>query len=524
MTLTAEHLPASGEARQNLVMLHGWGCNRDIWRPLLAYVRRWANVTLLDIPGCAPGLASGAPEEFADLLPLILAQCPARAVVVGHSLGGQLALALARSAPQQIVGVAALATNPKFLASEDWPGMEAREFEAFQRTARISPARSLQRFQGLQASGARNPRAVLRELRTMGATPVSPELMNGLNWLQHQDQRAVLEQLEQPLLFVLADQDALVPRQLAELLEQRNLAVHRLPECGHAPQVEQPMAVDAALKTFLHDADLLAQAVEPQPELDKSAVAHSFSRAAPGYDSLAVLQQDVGRRLLTRLDREQNKPHRVLDLGCGTGYFSADLRGRFPSAGHLGVDLAEGMVGFARRHSNVQAHWLVGDAEDLPLASGSVDLVFSSLALQWCYRPRRLFTELARVLTPGGKCVFTTLGPQTLKELRAAWSAVDAHTHVNTFLSGECLQEAADGVPGLSLALETQPIVMQYEKVGELLAELKGIGAHNMNRHRQAGLTSRRALQGMLAAYEHHRQNGLLPATYEVIFGVMEKA
>ncbi len=524
MTLPAEQLPASGEARQNLVLLHGWGCNRDIWRPLLAHVRRWANVTLLDIPGCAPGLSCGAPQEFDDLLPLILAQCPARAVVVGHSLGGQLALALARRAPQQIVGVVALATNPKFLATEDWPGMEAREFEAFQRLARLAPARALQRFHGLQASGARNPRALQRELRTMAATTVAPTLANGLNWLQHQDQRAVLEQLEQPLLFVLADRDALVPSQLARSLEQSNLAVHLLPGCGHVPQVEQPAAVASALKTFLHNTDLLARAVEPQPELDKSVVAHSFSRAAPGYDSLAVLQQDVGRRLLMRLDREQNAPQRVLDLGCGTGYFSADLQGRFPDAGHLGIDLAEGMVGFACRQNSAQTHWLVGDAEDLPLASSSVDLVFSSLALQWCYRPRRLFTELARVLTPGGKCVFTTLGPGTLKELRAAWSAVDAHTHVNTFLPGGSLQAAADEVPGLSLALETQLIVMEYDRVAELLAELKGIGAHNMNRHRQAGLTSRRALQGMLAAYESHRRNGVLPATYEVIFGVMEKA
>ena len=88
--------------------------------------------------------------------------------------------------------------------------------------------------------------------------------------------------------------------------------------------------------------------------------------------------------------------------------------------------------------------WLVADAEALPLVNDSVDLVFSSLALQWCYRPDHLFAELARVLKPGGICVFTSLGPDTLRELRAAWAAVDAHQHVNAFLP------AGELVPGQS--------------------------------------------------------------------------
>ena len=163
----------------------------------------------------------------------------------------------------------------------------------------------------------------------------------------------------------------------------------------------------------------------------------------------------------------------------------------------------------------------MGDAEALPLASNSVDLIFSSLALQWCHRTKLLFAELVRVLRPGGRCVFTTLGPDTLKELRASWAAVDEHQHVNSFLPANALLQDASGQGGLQLREETYR--MEYSKVGELLHELKTLGAHNVNRDRPSGLTGRRALQGMMRAYEDWREEGVLPATYQVYFVTLEK-
>ena len=182
------------------------------------------------------------------------------------------------------------------------------------------------------------------------------------------------------------------------------------------------------------------------------------------------------------------------------------------------------MVTYAREHHPEAEHWLVADAEALPLAAGSVDLVFSSLALQWCYRPELLFTELGRVLRPGGRCIFTSLGPGTLKELRSAWAAVDEHQHVNRFLPASELEQAADRIQGVSLRLRARPYRMKYRQVRELLNELKTLGAHNVNRDRPSGLTGRRALQGMLRAYEEFRQGDLLPASYEVYFGILEKS
>jgi malonyl-CoA O-methyltransferase len=180
-------------------------------------------------------------------------------------------------------------------------------------------------------------------------------------------------------------------------------------------------------------------------------------------------------------------------------------------------------VDFARSRCPSDCDWLVADAESLPLASDSIDLVFSSLAVQWCARPEHLFAELARVLRPGGRSVFTTLGPQTLYELRSAWAAVDAHQHVNTFLPAASLRAAAGGIPGTALTLQERDFRMDYGRVRDLLDELKALGAHNMNRSRPVGLTSRRALQGMLQAYEARRASGVLPATYAVVFGVLKK-
>ncbi|MBP6725165.1 MAG: methyltransferase domain-containing protein, partial [Halioglobus sp.] len=209
----------------------------------------------------------------------------------------------------------------------------------------------------------------------------------------------------------------------------------------------------------------------------------------------------------------------VLDLGCGTGYFRAGLTARYGSATYIGLDLAPGMVEYARGRAANGSLWLVGDAEALPLAPGSVDLVFSSLAIQWCQRPELFFSELARALKPGGRCIFTTLGPESLRELRLSWAAVDHRQHVNNFIPPGDLHAAAAGVRGIDLTLESERYCMRYRRVADLLAELKALGAHNMNRDRPAGLTSRQALQGMVQAYEAWRAEGLLPATYDVIFG-----
>jgi malonyl-CoA O-methyltransferase len=519
-----EYLPASGVARQELLLLHGWGSDREVWRPLLAGLRDWANVTLVDWQPPAGTLE----DALARLVAEILAVAPARAVCLGWSLGGQVATALAAAAPRRVAGLVTLASNPHFCAGPNWPGLPADSLQGFRDTLQARPAQARRRFDALQASGAGNPRALLRQLAGLGGRHSDACLARGLDWLARLDTRPQLARLDIPQLHLLVDADALLPTALqpalASLLADNAAAeVQSLGPACHAAPLEIAPAIARALREFVA-ARLPRQAtVTAACPVAKRDIAASFSRAAQHYDSVAALQRDVGERLLTLLDREALSPATVLDLGCGTGYCQPRLQTRFSGARYLGMDIAAGMLDYARARHPGAANWVVGDAEALPLAAASQALVYSSLAFQWCYRPELLFAELARVLQPGGLCLFTSLGPATLQELRTAWAAVDAGRHVNSFIPGETLRQAAKRLPGVRLDWHAERVVMRYPRVGDLLGELKTLGAHNMNSGRAGGLTSRRQLAGMVQAYEQYRDPAGLPATYEVIFGRLEK-
>lgn len=256
-------------------------------------------------------------------------------------------------------------------------------------------------------------------------------------------------------------------------------------------------------------------------ELDLQAVRASFDRAAEHYDRHALLQHAVEQNLLERLAYFDLAPARLLDLGCGTGIGSLALAGRYPTAQVLGLDWAPGMLvrlrQRARQADNVVA--VCGDMRNIPLPARSVDLVFSNLAIQWCPALREPLDEIRRVLRPGGLFLFTTLGPDTLHELRAAWARVDDHPHVNHFTD---LQEVGDRLMATGFrnpVVDAERVVLQYRDVLDLMRDLKAIGAHNAARFRPPGLTGRGKLRGVLDAYEGFRTSERYPATYEVLYG-----
>lgn len=253
----------------------------------------------------------------------------------------------------------------------------------------------------------------------------------------------------------------------------------------------------------------------------KRQVAASFSKAALTYDSVAAFQRAVGERLLAMSGTEA-VPKRWLDLGSGTGYFSRHLAQRWPEAQGLAVDIAEGMLNHARAQGGATWH-IAGDAEHLPIASASVDLLFSSLAVQWCEHFTQVLAEAHRVLKPGGRMAFASLCTGTLAELRASWEAVDGEVHVNRFRSLEQYQQqcAASGLRVNHVVRE--PHVLHYPDVRGLTHELKALGAHNLNPGRPGGLTGRARIAAMVTAYERYRQPAGLPATYQVVYGLLSK-
>lgn len=255
--------------------------------------------------------------------------------------------------------------------------------------------------------------------------------------------------------------------------------------------------------------------------LERDAIRRAFDAASDGYDASAVLQHEVGRRMLERLDLVTIEPTVILDAGCGTGKTSQALLKRYAGSMVAGLDLSECMLRLARRRRSWfrTPHPLCADAARLPMADDSVDLLFSNLMLQWCNDIDAVFAEFRRVLKPHGLFSFSTFGPDTLKELRSAWSEADGHVHVSRFLD---MHDIGDALVRAGLAepvMDVDYFRLTYEEVTDLMRDLKAIGASNATAGRNRGLTGRRRLEAVRAAYEERRTDGRLPATWEVVYG-----
>lgn len=255
--------------------------------------------------------------------------------------------------------------------------------------------------------------------------------------------------------------------------------------------------------------------------LDRAQVRRSFDRASESYDRGAVLQAEVRTELLERLELTRLEPAQIVDVGCGTGHASRALLARYPRARVIALDISASMLRAARHQQRFYRKFqrLCADAARLPLADASVDLIYSNLMLQWCNDPDAVFAEFRRVLRPHGLVTFSSFGPDTLKELRSAWRAVDEHTHVNQFLD---MHDVGDALVRAGLAepvLDVEHYTLTYDDTLTLMRDLKAIGAHNVTAGRPMGLTGRGRLARMGGAYEAFRREGKLPATYEVVFG-----
>jgi malonyl-CoA O-methyltransferase len=263
---------------------------------------------------------------------------------------------------------------------------------------------------------------------------------------------------------------------------------------------------------------------------DKRSARRAFDRAAARYDDNAAVQQEVGRRLLDHLEGINLLPRRIVDLGCGTGAHLDALHRRYPGANVIGVDLSAAMLARAQ----VRAPWwrriagggpalVRADAERLPLAAASSDFTFSNLALHWC-DPQNFFAEASRTLATGGLLLFSTFGPDTLRELRAAFRTVDEAPHVHSFIDmhdlGDALVHAGFGDP----VMEMETLTIEYANIAGLARDLRSTGGTNAMGARRRGLMAPARWNRMVERYEAQRRGGALPATCEVVYGHAWKA
>jgi malonyl-CoA O-methyltransferase len=261
--------------------------------------------------------------------------------------------------------------------------------------------------------------------------------------------------------------------------------------------------------------------------IDKKLMRRAFNRAAPGYDASAVLQREVCARLLERLDYIKLQPERILDAGSGTGWGTRRLAQRYPAAQMIALDIAGGMLQTARGSygwwqklfGGKKQIQVCGDIETLPLAANSVGMVWSNLTVQWCNDLPAAFTEMHRVIKNDGLLMFSTFGPDTLKELRTAFDGVDGYNHVNRFADmhdiGDMLVAAGFADP----VMEMEKITLTYNDVKAVMQDLRSIGAHNATAGRLPGMLGKAKWAHIVQNYENLRRDGKLHATFEVIYG-----
>lgn len=259
--------------------------------------------------------------------------------------------------------------------------------------------------------------------------------------------------------------------------------------------------------------------------IDRQAMRAAFEKAAISYDAAAVLQQEVANRLVERMELMSMKPTSILDAGTGTGFVSQLLAQRFPKAKITALDLAFNMLKQSRNKRtfkqrwNKQFHYVNAEVENLPFADASLELVISGLTFQWCQDLPKVFKEIRRVLAPGGLLLFSTFGPDTLKELRQSWATVDDLPHVNMFAD---MHEVGDALLKSGFAdpvMDMEMLTVTYEDIKTVMRDLKQIGAHNVMQGRSHQITGKNKLKQMMQAYEQYRQGGLVPVSHEIVYG-----
>lgn len=250
-------------------------------------------------------------------------------------------------------------------------------------------------------------------------------------------------------------------------------------------------------------------------------IRNAFDRAANTYYDAAVLQHEVGKRMLESLEYIRLDAKTILDAGCGTGETIKPLQKKYKPARLIALDISENMLQQSRKQAGIwnRPDYICADISNLPIADNTIDLLFSNVAIQWCNDLSVTFAEFYRVLAPGGLLMFSSFGPDTLKELRHCWKQIDDAVHVNDFIDmhdiGDMLLHAGMSAP----VMHAENIVMNYQDVSKLMQDLREIGANVTAQGHRRGLLTQQGLARVYEAYEQYRTEQGLPATYEVLYG-----
>ncbi len=250
-------------------------------------------------------------------------------------------------------------------------------------------------------------------------------------------------------------------------------------------------------------------------------ISKAFTQQASNYEQAAKVQHEIGQRLLERLHYLKIQPQYILDLGCGPGVFSRELALLYPKARIIGLDLATGMLCEARKKQSWRCKWslVAADMNHLPFPTGFFDLIFANQVIHWGSL-EQVLRELNRVMKANACFMFTTLGPDTFKELKHSWLAADTHTHVNFFADMHDVGDILLNEYFLDPVMDMEWLTVHYTSLMHLVKTLKKQGVRNIHPSRNLGLTGKTAWRIFEEQYAQLKtNNGKYPLTYEVVYG-----
>jgi malonyl-CoA O-methyltransferase len=497
-----------------IVLVHGWGGDSQIWQTIPLVLSEYIDVYTLDLPGFGSSASLNSYSEQ-DLLNWLHSQLPSSCYLVGLSLGGMLCRAYAAQYPAAVLGVVTIATNSRFVADKQYAqAMPKADFKQFAALWNQDPHSCLKRFKILQAQGDQQQRKLIAQLRKLNFKMQVSAATALLNLLATMDGSKHIEGIKCPSLAIFGSEDCLVPPAAADVLPHHYRRVI-IPQASHLPHLTAQSQVVRQVQVFID---------QQQNGVDKSRVAKSFGAAAAKYDTAATIQNWSGQQLIKRIANTP-LPDSILDLGCGTGAHTTQLKTLFPNATVMGMDIAPQMLNYARhKNGNKNIPWLCGDAENLSLQDLSQSVIFSNFALQWCNNLNHLSAEIFRILKPGGRFYFALPGARTLYELRDAWEQVDTEPRINHFFTTDQWRLSLQSCGFEKIELDQTTKIEHFPSVRDLMKTIKAVGANIQKGDKPKPFVGRSQFDRMYKAYEKYRtEQGEIPATWDIIYGVVVK-
>jgi len=253
----------------------------------------------------------------------------------------------------------------------------------------------------------------------------------------------------------------------------------------------------------------------------KRKIINSFSIKSSTYDKYSIVQKEVTKRLLERIKLLKIKPSNVLDIGSGTGHLMQKMFSNFSDSNLVCLDISKEMLKVSKE-KNTKFNLICGDAEELPLKEESFDLIMTSFTLQWCNDLKKIFSDIKKLLTKNGVFIFSTVGPDTLFELRESFERIDNFQHINNFKDMHLYGDLLISLDYVDPVLDVERIVIQYESFTELLKSLKCTGS-NIVLSKKDNTLSQSEIINLEKEYTKFKKDNFYPATYEVIYGIAWK-